>query len=104
MWPIDVRTTELELRWYAPAWDGDGVPDEHLARLELFDTVMSQDKANMAPIQASVESPGARPFQIGWHERLIHHFQRAVDLAIGPTLLPDGTAVSDALDRFVESI
>jgi phenylpropionate dioxygenase-like ring-hydroxylating dioxygenase large terminal subunit len=102
MWPVDVRTTELELRWYAPAWEGDEVPAEHLARLELFDTVMSQDKANMAPIQASVESPGARPFQIGWHERLIHHFQRAVDLAIGPPLLPEGTAVSEALDRFVE--
>lgn len=102
MWPVDVRTTELELRWYAPAWDGDEVPQEHLDRLALFDTVMAQDKANMAPIQASVESPGARPFQIGWHERLIHHFQRAVDLAIGPERLPEGTAVSDALDSFVE--
>ena len=70
--------------------------------MTLFDTVMAQDTANMAPIQASVSSAGARPFQIGWHERLIHHFQRAVDLAIGPDLLPDGTAVSDALDRFVE--
>jgi phenylpropionate dioxygenase-like ring-hydroxylating dioxygenase large terminal subunit len=103
MWPVDVRTTELELRWYAPAWEGEAVPEEHLGRMQLFDTVMSQDKANMAPIQASVESPGARPFQIGWHERLIHHFQRAVDLAIGPALLPEGSAMSDALDRFVES-
>jgi len=102
MWPVDVRTTELELRWFAPAWDGDEVPAEHLARLELFDTVMRQDTANMAPIQASIESPGARPFQIGWHERLIHHFQRAVDLAIGPDVVPEGLAVSDALDRFVE--
>ena len=70
--------------------------------MSLFETVMAQDKANMAAIQRSVESPGARPFQIGWHERLIHHFHRAVDLAIGPPLLPEGTAVSDALDRFVE--
>lgn len=101
-WPVDVRTTELELRWFAPAWDGDEVPAEHLARLELFDTVMRQDTANMAPIQASIESPGARPFQIGWHERLIHHFQRAVDLAIGPDVVPEGLAVSDALDGFVE--
>ena len=102
MWPVDQRTTELELNWFAPAWDGDEVPEEHLQRLELFDTVMAQDKANMAPIQASVESPGAQPFQIGWHERLIHHFQRAVDLSIGEELLPAGTAVSDALDSYVE--
>ena len=102
MWPTSDTTTDLELRWYAPAWAGDEVPQEHLDRLALFDTVMAQDTANMAPIQASISSPGARPFQIGWHERLIHHFQRAVDLAIGPERLPAGTAVSDALDGFVE--
>ncbi|MCU0310299.1 MAG: Rieske 2Fe-2S domain-containing protein [Acidimicrobiales bacterium] len=102
MWPTGDTTTELELRWYAPAWAGDDVPQEHLDRMELFETVMAQDKANMAPIQASVSSPGARPFQLGWHERLIHHFERAVDLAIGPDDLPPGTAVSDALDGFVE--
>ncbi len=102
MWPTSDTTTDLELRWYAPAWAGDEVPQEHLERLALFDTVMAQDTANMAPIQASISSPGARPFQIGWHERLIHHFQRAVDLTIGPDRLPTGTAVSDALDRFVE--
>ena len=102
MWPVDVDHTELELRWYAPAWDGDEVPADHTGRMALFETVMAQDTANMAPIQASVSSRGARPFQIGWHERLIHHFQRAVDLAIGPDRLPPGTAVSDALDGFVE--
>ncbi|MEZ5177580.1 MAG: SRPBCC family protein [Acidimicrobiales bacterium] len=102
MWPTSATTTDLELRWYAPAWSGEGVPQEHLDRMELFDTVMAQDQANMAPIQASISSPGARPFQLGWHERLIHHFHRAVDLAIGVDRLPPGTAVSDALDGFVE--
>ncbi len=104
MWPVDIDHTELELRWYAPAWEGDEVPDDHTGRMALFETVMAQDTANMAPIQASVASPGARPFQIGWHERLIHHFHRAVDLAIGVDDLPPGLAVSDALDRFVEPV
>ena len=103
MWPVGVDATELELRWYAPAWEGDEVPEDHRLRMELFATVMAQDTANMAPIQASVASRGARPFQIGWHERLIHHFQRAVDLAIGPDRLPPGLAVSDALDHLVET-
>ncbi len=102
MWPTGDATTDLELRWYAPAWESDTVPQEHLDRMALFATVMAQDQANMAPIQASISSPGARPFQLGWHERLIHHFERAVDLAIGPDDLPAGTAVSDALDSFVE--
>ena len=75
---------------------------EHAMRMTLFETVMAQDTANMAAIQRSVESRGARPFQIGWHERLIHHFHRAVDLAIGAERLPPRLAVSDALDGFVE--
>lgn len=102
MWPTSATTTDLELRWYAPDWQRDQVPQEHLDRMALFDTVMAQDQANMAPIQASISSPGARPFQLGWHERLIHHFERAVDLAIGVDDLPAGTAVSDALDGYVE--
>jgi phenylpropionate dioxygenase-like ring-hydroxylating dioxygenase large terminal subunit len=97
-WPVDVRTTELELAWWAPDWGEGDPPDEHTMRMTLFETVMGQDTANMAPIQASIESPGAQPFQIGWHERLIHHFHRAVDLAIGEENLPEGLAVSDALD------
>jgi phenylpropionate dioxygenase-like ring-hydroxylating dioxygenase large terminal subunit len=101
MWPIDHRTTELELQWFAPAWGDGDVPAENLERMALFETVMAQDTANMAAIQRSVESRGARPFQIGWHERLIHHFHRAVDLAIGDAV-PAGLAVSDALDPFVE--
>ncbi len=72
--------------------------------MALFETVMAQDTANMAPIQASIASPGARPFQHGWHERLIHHFERFVDLTIGPENLPTATAVSDALDRFIEPV
>ena len=102
MWPTAVDRTELELRWYAPNWGDGDVPDDHQFRMTLFDTVMSQDTANMAPIQATVSSRGARPFQIGWHERLIHHFHRAVDLAIGADRLPPDLAVSDALDGLVE--
>jgi len=102
MWPVDHRTSELELQWFAPDWGDGEMPEEHAVRMGLFETVMSQDTSNMAAIQRSVESHGARPFQIGWHERLIHHFHRAVDLAIGPARLPAGLAVSDALDGFVE--
>ena len=102
MWPIDDRTTELELQWFAPDW-GDGDPvGENLALMDLFETVMAQDTANLGGIQASVESRGARPFQIGWHERLIHHFHRSIDLVIGPDDIPAGCAVSDALDHLVE--
>ena len=100
-WPVDVRNTVLELAWWAPDWGEGDPPDEHVMRMTLFETVMAQDTANMAPIQASIESPGAQPFQIGWHERLIHHFHRAVDLAMGEDQVPEGLAVSNALDDHV---
>ena len=103
MWPIDHHTTELELAWFARAWGEGEMPDEHALRMTLFETVMAQDTANLGAIQRSVESPGARPFRIGWHERLIHHLHRAIDLALEP--VPDdlaGLTAADALDRFVE--
>jgi len=34
---------------------------------------------------------------------LIHRFHRVVDRAIGDGAVPEGLAVSDALDRFVEA-
>ncbi|MCB1014031.1 MAG: aromatic ring-hydroxylating dioxygenase subunit alpha [Acidimicrobiales bacterium] len=101
MWPLDRRTTELELVWFAPDWGDGDTPEENTLRMTLFETVMAQDTANMGGIQRSVESRGARPFQIGWHERLIHHFHRAVDLAIGDEV-PAELRVSPALDGYVE--
>ena len=44
MWPIGDRTTELELRWYTPAWEGEAVPQEHLDRMALFETVMARTR------------------------------------------------------------
>ncbi len=102
MWPVDAGATELELVWFAPDWGDGDPPEEHVMRMTLFETVMAQDTANMGGIQATVESRGARPLQIGWHERLIHHFHRAVDLALDGAV-PADLAVSDALDRFVET-
>ena len=102
IWPVDTGHADLVLEWFAPDWGTGDMPDEHALRVSLFETVMAQDTANLGAIQRSVESPGARPFQIGWHERLVHHFHRAVDLAIGPEDVPGGLAVSDTLDRFVD--
>lgn len=101
-WPLDHHTTELELQWFAPTWGDGEMPEEHRMRMTLFETVMAQDTANLGAIQRSLESAGARPLQIGWHERLIHHFHRGVDLAIGAERLPADWAVSATLDRFVE--
>ncbi len=102
VWPVDVGHCELELQWFAPAWPEGAMPEEHQMRMTLFETVMAQDMSNMASIQRSLESRGARPLQIGWHERLIHHFHRALDLAIGIHRVPGDLAASDALDPFVE--
>jgi len=102
IWPVDAHRSELVLEWFAPDWGAGEMPEEHALPVTLFQTVMAQDTANLGAIQRSVESPGARPFHVGWHERLVFHFHRAVDLAIGVDRVPDGLAVSDELDRFVE--
>lgn len=101
-WPIDEWTSELELRWFAPDWGGGAPPEEHRVRMSLFETVMAQDTANLAAIQRSVAARGVDELRIGWHERLIHHFHRSLDRAIGADRLPGDLAVSDALDDLVE--
>ena len=58
MWPIERAPPSWSCAGTPRRGTGDDVPEEHLARMALFDTVMAQDKANMAPIQASVSSPG----------------------------------------------
>ncbi len=100
IWPDGPASSLLELVWFAPAWEDQATLDEHAMRMTLFETVMAQDTENMNAIQRSVGSRGAQPFRIGWHERLIHHFHRSLDLALGD--VPDGCAVSDGLDHLVE--
>ena len=100
-WPTGVDTCRLELAWFGADWGDGDAPVEHTARMELFETIIDQDTANLAPMQASLRSAGCPDIQVGYQERLIVHFERSLDHALGD-LIPESLRVTPTLDHLIE--
>ena len=103
-WPIDKRTTRVTWTHYAPI---DFDPEQGLTpawqkRMDVFDQIMAEDFANLAPMQRSLESPAMRGMPINYQERRIWHFHEQLDRMIGIERVPAGLRVAQLLDRYVE--
>jgi phenylpropionate dioxygenase-like ring-hydroxylating dioxygenase large terminal subunit len=103
-WPIDKRTTRIDWTHYAPVdFDpDDGLPPHWEKRMEIFDQIMSEDFANLAPMQRSLESPAMHGIPINYQERRIWHFHEQLDRMIGIDRVPPELRVAQLLDRYVE--
>jgi phenylpropionate dioxygenase-like ring-hydroxylating dioxygenase large terminal subunit len=103
-WPIDKRTTRIDWTHYAPIeFDpADGLPEHWQRRMDTFDLIMSEDFANLAPMQRSLESPAMRGVPINYQERRIWHFHEQLDRMIGIDRIPPELRVTPLLDRYVE--
>jgi phenylpropionate dioxygenase-like ring-hydroxylating dioxygenase large terminal subunit len=100
-WPLDVRTTEIEWVWYAPAGQREDDPFWS-ALLPGFDQVMGEDFMNLAPMQRSLESPGLRSIPLSYQERRIYHVHEQIDRTIGVEHVPPELRVEPLLAPFVE--
>jgi len=100
-WPTGVDSCRLELTWFGTDWGGGDPPREHTERMELFETIVAQDTANLAPMQESLRSAGCPDILVGYQERLLYHFERHVDAAIG-TSVPSEYRVPPVLDHLIE--
>lgn len=100
-WPVDVRTTDVEWTWYAPAGESAEAPFWR-ALLPAFDHVMGEDFTNLAPIQRSLESPGLRSIPLSYQERRIYWLHEQVDRMIGAERVPPALRVEPLLARYVE--
>ncbi len=101
-WPTGLDSCRLELIWFGADW-GDGEPPvEHTARMELFESIIAQDTANLAPMQTSLRSAGCPDILLGYQERLIYHFERHIDAAIGDAV-PAAYRVAPVLDHLIEA-
>ncbi len=101
-WPIGVDSCRLELVWFGADW-GDGEPPaEHTVRMELFESIIAQDTANLAPMQASLRSAGCPDVLLGYQERLLYQFERQIDRCLGDRV-PARYRVQPVLDHLVES-
>ena len=102
-WPIDRRTTRLEWIYYGiKDWEGDEMPPHWQTRSKAFDSVMDEDKYNMAPMQTSMESPALRGIPINYQERRIWHLHEQIDRTIGIDEIPDRMRIEPRLDPYVE--
>ena len=107
-WPIDRHTTRLDWIYYAPPPEGTDrftpgdLPDHWKRRREVYDQIMAEDEMNMAPIQASMESPALSGIPINYQERRIWHLHEEIDRVIGAERIPPELRMEQVLGPYVE--
>ncbi len=105
-WPIDKGTTRLDWIYYALAEDGDrfdadALPEHWQARRRAYNSIMAEDEMNMAPMQASMESPALTGIPINYQERRIWHLHEQIDRMIGVERIPEALRMNPVLDPYV---
>ncbi|MEZ5259940.1 MAG: Rieske 2Fe-2S domain-containing protein [Ilumatobacteraceae bacterium] len=105
-WPVDVRTTRLEITWFATDWGGGEHPrwDIWKKRLERFDVLMDEDYLNLEPIQRSIEAAAHGGQVINYQERRIWHVHAWIDKWIGADRIPEQLRVADALGHLIQAV
>ncbi len=98
-WPEAIDRTKLDIVWFAPDWGEGELPhaDVWQRRLAVFDVVMSEDYANLEPIQRSMENAAHGGQVVNYQERRIWHVHRWIDKTIGPERIPPELRVADLL-------
>jgi phenylpropionate dioxygenase-like ring-hydroxylating dioxygenase large terminal subunit len=100
--PVDIRRTRFEVLWQGPDWGQPELDDAWKAMLHVFDVVLDEDTQNLAWIQKSLESEGARGIPLNYQERRIYHLHEEIDRRIGTEKIPAELRVEPKLDAWVE--
>lgn len=107
-WPIDRHTTRLDWVYYAPPvegtdrFDADDLPEPWAKRRDVYNQIMAEDEMNMAPIQASMESPAFTGIPINYQERRIWHLHEEIDRIIGVERITPQLRLEQVLAPYVE--
>lgn len=101
-WPVDERTTEMEISWYVADWGEGEMPDFWKSFVGIFDLVLDEDTQNLSWIQRSMESPGFEGMRFNYQERRLYYFHECIDEAIGAERVPARCRVEPRLSRYVE--
>ena len=100
--PVDIRTTRMEVLWQGPDWGQEELSDEWKAMVNVFDMVLDEDTQNLSWIQKSLESPGFRGIPLNYQERRIYHIHEAIDRTIGVERIPPELRVEPKLEAWFE--
>jgi phenylpropionate dioxygenase-like ring-hydroxylating dioxygenase large terminal subunit len=101
IWPITADRTLMQVMWFAPGW-GDGPrPALWDTRIANFERIVDEDVSFVAPIQASIGTPGFRGVPLSYQERRIYHWHEALDRRIGVERIPPRLRVAQVLADWV---
>lgn len=102
IWPKTVRTSAMEVLWFAPDWGGGPRAPLWETRIANFDRIVDEDTQFAAPMQETIESPGFRGVPLNYQERRIYHWNEEVDRRIGVERVPPELRVEPLLAPYVE--
>ena len=98
-WPVDERTTYVEVLWFAPRSDvaqSEAMWNEITA---TFIKVLEQDYVYCAGLQKSMESGACHGMLIGAQERCIYQMHEEMDRRIGIDRVPAHLRVRQVLEQ-----
>lgn len=102
LWPLTVRTSILEILWFAPRWEGAQRPALWDTRISNFDRIVDEDIQFAEPMQRTIESPGFLGVPLSYQERRIYHWHEEVDRRIDLSHVPPDLRVPAVLGAWVE--
>ena len=102
MWPVSIERTLMEILWFAPDWGGGPRDPLWETRIANFDRILDEDISFVAPIQASLTSPGFKGVPLNYQERRIYHWHEELDRRIGVDRIPSQLRVAPVLAEWVK--
>lgn len=101
IWPKTLRTSVMEVLWFAPDWGGGPRDPLWDTRIANFDRIVDEDIQFAEPMQATIESPGFIGVTLSYQERRIYHWHEEVDRRIGRAV-PCALRIPPRLRSYVE--
>jgi phenylpropionate dioxygenase-like ring-hydroxylating dioxygenase large terminal subunit len=102
MWPKTVRSSTLEVLWFAPDPGTENRDPLWDTRIANFDRIVEEDIQFAEPMQKSIESPGFHSVPLSYQERRIYHWNVEVDRRIGEENIDPALRIAPTLGAFIE--
>ena len=102
-WPTGEKTCRVVSTWIAPEHDRDNPHPKWEERAANWERILYEDLQFAPEIQESLESPGFRAMPLNYQERRIYHWHEELDRRIGLNQVPEGLAVDQVLEEWVEA-
>jgi len=103
IWPLSLGRTQMEVLWFAPDWGGGPRDPLWEIRIANFDRIIDEDVTFVAPIQASICSPGFKGVPLSYQERRIYHWHEELDQRIGIDRIAEQLRVKPMLGTLIEN-